>query len=289
MRLLILVLLLLPTVTAAQPARTLRLEVENDWLALKPSLPLPTDWDYTSGLAVVFETAAARPSYTTRRRWTLGQRLYTPHRFSTRPRAGDRPFAGWLYVGGRFEKEERHRVRAVEAEVGIVGPQAFGEETQNGFHRLLGVSERAGWVNQLPFEPGFAVRAEEARRFHAQGPAGVAVEVRPALLVGAGTIWSGVAAGTRVYVGPSHPRGWQPRAEAGVRGEWVLRNEFLDGTAFRESMRAERIPFVGEAHIGVSLGWGPVTAGYRVVARTREYEAQHEPHAYGALSLTVAF
>jgi len=91
----------------------------------------------------------------------LGQQLFTPvdtERFDPIP--DDRPYAGWLYGGGRIDlvqalelsskDHRRWQTHTFELHMGVVGSHALGRETQQNFHELFGDHKQVnGWHNQL--------------------------------------------------------------------------------------------------------------------------------------------
>ena len=102
---------------------------------------------YTSGVRMtyfntnvdlpeVFEDVADKvPGFdindTTATYFTLGQNLYVPSEIdSAQPQAGDRPYAGWLYGSVGLTTLTSNHVDDVELTLGIVGPEALGEQTQ---------------------------------------------------------------------------------------------------------------------------------------------------------------
>lgn len=84
--------------------------------------------------------------------WTVvGQSLFTPTNLSRiDPSPTDRPYAGWLYTGGSFLQETNqggyHTLENAELLLGVVGPAAFGNVTQNDFHQFIGVNPSLGWT-----------------------------------------------------------------------------------------------------------------------------------------------
>jgi lipid A 3-O-deacylase len=91
----------------------------------------------------------------------LGQQLFTP-RDTTRidPIPDDRPYAGWLYAGGRIDLVQalemsplghrRWRTHTFELQLGVVGARAFGMQTQQQFHDLSNdTAQSNGWDHQL--------------------------------------------------------------------------------------------------------------------------------------------
>jgi len=98
--------------------------------------------------------------------FALGQNIYTP--VNTDARAlipGDRPYVGWLYLGiGVVWKNEDVR-NSLVLDVGVVGPWAYGQETQSFIHDLRGFDSPNGWDNQLDNEIGFTLAYERMWRW----------------------------------------------------------------------------------------------------------------------------
>jgi hypothetical protein len=276
----------------AQAVRSLTLRLDNDILALR-GRGAPADYDYTQGLVVGVELDSA-PRWMpgrlracdaggkeacARTRVEVGQRIYTPRRDAATPIPGERPYGAWLYAGGGVARESGRGVRSVEVELGVTGPPALGEPVQNGVHRLTGSERQVGWAHQTGFEPGILLRFQEGRRWE-----GGAVRVEPAVRVELGNVRTAAAVGASGVLG----RGAGPYARLGGRQEWVVRDIFLDGNTFGSRSTACKLPFVSEGEAAAGFRGRKWSAEYRFVARSREYRAQPEGHAYGSLVLTVA-
>lgn len=314
--LIFLLLFALAPAASSQRVEGVTVRLDNDILALRGT-GAPPDYDYTHGLTVAAGLAGAPgwgrllapglaacapdraesgPCVTTR--IEVGQRIYTPRQDAPTPVPGERPYAAWLYASAGGAVVGEHRRRSFAVEVGITGPPALGEPVQNGVHRLLGSERQVGWEHQIPFEPGVTVRYDEALRFGRRLARLGTATVEPAAGLAAGTVLTGVHAGVRLRVGREDGGGWigeiggagrGPYLLAGARGEWVLRNVFLDGATFGggEEPEVRKEPLVGEGEIGFGWGFRRWSVDYRHVVRTREYRTQPDPHGYG--SITVVF
>ena len=81
---------------------------------------------------------------------SLGQNLYTPVNTTTSAaQPADRPYAAWFYVGSTFQiyqpprgatagRPALARLDALEVNLGMVGPAAFGRQIQNNYHDQIG-------------------------------------------------------------------------------------------------------------------------------------------------------
>ncbi|MEK9752575.1 MAG: lipid A deacylase LpxR family protein, partial [Rhodospirillaceae bacterium] len=107
----------------------------------------------------------------TRFGWALGQEIYTPgDRHATAVIPDDRPYAGWLYgalsLHSVIEGEKGARTsESVELRLGIVGPEALGEQAQDFVHSVRLIEKFDGWDNQLGSEPGILIAYERRWRF----------------------------------------------------------------------------------------------------------------------------
>lgn len=251
------------------------------------------DFDYTSGLELGVELDPA-PNWVagllpfgsdqTTMRFDIGQEIYTPRSRGEREIPGERPFAGWLYGAASVHSESKTTIQILRVELGVVGPPALAEETQNGLHNLYGSINISGWENQLPTEPGIEARYDISKRVPLSQEERLSLEVRPNLGIGVGTIWSGTRSGVQLIAASG---GFS--AFVGTQGEWVWRNEFLDGTAFRESESTPKIPLVGQFAFGAHLRVGQFGANARFVFRSREYDGQPADHAYGSFTTSLHF
>ena len=276
----------------AQRVEALQLRVDNDFFAMRFGR-MPMDFDYTSGLelGLRFERApdwvsgvVARASDESKLLVSFGQRIYTPRSRGVRDVPGQLPFAGWLYVAAAAQSETHRSIRALRVEVGVTGPPSLAQETQSSLHTLTGSERLSGWENQLSTEPGISVRYDLARRIYLIRQTDFGIEIQSGSAVGLGTIWSGAQIGVKLF---THRRAFS--LFAGIQGEWVLRNEFLDGTVFRSSESTTKIPFIGQIDYGASLRFGQLGATVRFVMRSREYDGQPLSHLYGSLTASLYF
>ena len=84
---------------------------------------------------------------------TLNQNIYTPAELTNlNIKKHDRPFAGYVFVGlKKIAVNDKHHYSIIsEMRIGIIGPSALGQQTQNGIHKLLPTSSFVyGWENQI--------------------------------------------------------------------------------------------------------------------------------------------
>ncbi|HEX4683473.1 MAG TPA: lipid A deacylase LpxR family protein [Gemmatimonadaceae bacterium] len=302
------------TASAQTPATAIRLELDNDFLAVRAGGP-PPDYDYTHrtivGLAVPYAPSAigrtlrARATCDASRPRTeacvltalsLAQQIYTPRHDSLRAVPGDRPYAGWLSASARFQRLDESTLQSFGAGAGVVGPPALGEEVQNTVHRLLHNRLEVGWARQLPTQAGVIADYEVARAFR-YGVDGAASRF---VAIGGGATLGNLRRAARAGVtlhqgfGPSEP--WSASAPlvscprrfyvtAGYTESYVEHDAFVEGV--RGYAGGARLSWVDEASAGIGMRSRRFGLEYRYVSTGREYRAEPGRHAVGTLTMMV--
>ena len=315
--------------TQSASAGTYSLQFENDRIA-------NTDRHYTTGMRVnwVSDRATDSPLWAKnlldriyplanlragRVGLALGQNIFTPEDTAARNLVvGDRPYAGWLYGGISAHAETTRTIvgrsldtlDTVELDVGVVGPMALGEQVQNNFHDLIGVSRSNGWDHQLENEPAVLFIAERRWRPQPLSLGNVAADIVPHVGVSLGNVMTLANAGTTVRFGqnldvdygPPHVRptlsglaavaggtdfAWY--LFAGAEGRFVARNIFLDGNTVASSHSVGKNPFVADIQAGAVIVVHDIRLAFSHVFRTREFDGQRRADRYGAVSLSAQF
>ena len=293
-----------PPAAAQQLERSVRLTVDNDafnfWV---PPRQRPDD-NYTHGARVAWDV-----SWTPRfaNGWIcardarcggtleVGQEIYTPTVDALVPVPGDRPYAGWLYARAEVRGARARTRRSLDLTAGITGPPSLAGATQRTLHKLVpDFRQPLGWTHQLPTEIAFSVRARQSWRIAPSGPAGRVVDLVPTLTASVGTLRTAAGAGVRARGGVRLDHPWLASGPsnvalygfAGVRGELVARDLFLDGTLFRRSIRVRHVPFLGEWEGGVGVRVRRMRLEYRVVTRSREYHLGPRTRTNGSFALS---
>ena len=220
----------------------------------------------------------------------LGQNMYTPRRITQgTPQPLDRPWAGWMYIGGVAQGVVGNRLHTVELDIGVVGPLAQGKLVQTEWHKLVGADAPQGWHNQLKNEPGVLLAYVGKWRY---GPE-TGVQVVPHFGVTLGNVMTLARAGGVVRIG-QHMRGfgpdtiepggamlqrdpdgqsskWDWNIFAGVDARMVARNIFLDGNTFRNGPSVEKKPYVYDLKAGLSVRVAPVHISITKIRRSEEF------------------
>lgn len=296
-----------------------------------------TDQYYTSGVrmtyfnvdtdvpSVIDDLADSIPTFdlneTTSTFFTLGQNLYTPSIISQRAaQPGDRPWAGWLYGSVGLATLTQDHIDELEITLGVVGPEALGEQTQKSIHTHITNSPTPkGWSNQLDFEPGliFSWQRRWPRGYRGDWHIDLGDDFRlraePNINVSLGNIYTYAGTGMMLTFGPYKnvlqdmpPRvkpamtgtgyfdgrdsNWSWYLFAGADGRAVARNIFLDGNSFDEdSPSVDKKNFVGDLTAGIAFTLYDYRLSYTANYRTREFDGQDEDTVFGSITLTTRF
>ena len=112
------------------------------------------DMYYTNGLELFFRYLSKNENEKINKKITefrVGQYIYNP-RFINKEAVlkNDRPFTGYLFAeAGRSFFYQSESVLKTDFQLGYMGPNAFGRETQESFHHVIGYKKVYGWENQL--------------------------------------------------------------------------------------------------------------------------------------------
>ncbi len=284
-----------------------------------------TDRHYSSGVGLNYTTAPSdTPGWVehlahalpffgrtgeVRTSYELAQDIFTPQNTAiANPDPTDRPYAGYLYLGfGLLSKSDTH-LDQIQLQLGVVGPDALGEEAQNWVHSIIGDKKAMGWAFQLHNEP--AVQVNYERSFKLIPPKsllGIFFDLEPHAGMAVGNVYDYVNAGFMARAGinlsddfgpmrlsPSLPGSgfFEPNGAlsayvfAGVDGRAVGRNIFLDGNTWETSRSVDKKILVGDLQIGAAIALYRWRLSFTHVFRTKEFATQTSADQFGAVSLT---
>lgn len=243
--------------------------------------------------------------------YSVGQNIYTPSNIRIRERQpNDRPYAGWLYGSAGLTTVTDNHIDEVEMTLGMVGPAALGEQTQDFIHRHISDSpEPKGWSHQLKNEPGLILSAQ--RRFPQMWQTdfgGLNLSAGPYAGATLGNIYTYGNGGFTVQISPKNSefQGMPVRVRpampgsgffalpedgidwsifAGIEGRAVARNIFLDGNTFADSSSVDKKFLVGDANAGVATTFGRARITYSIVWRSKEFDDQDKDTVFGVVNL----
>lgn len=243
---------------------------------------------------------------------TLGQGMFTPNdwRLET-PDPNDRPYAGVLVFGVTYNGRDNDSMRATTFNVGVVGPSAFAEETQNLVHSLVGGERFAGWDHQLRDEPVFRLMQQRLHKrtltkptwmsdviYHYGGSIG---NLTTFVNAGAEVRFGGwipdnfgsapalpVAENTAPTIGSIYSDTVRFHGFAALDVRYVMHDITLDGNTFKDSASVDREEVVADLGIGVAAHWGSWKIAFARYFRTREFRGQDSDAQLGSITIRRA-
>lgn len=308
---------------AADPASIVTLQIENDAVSTYRGT---SDFYYTSGLRLGYVSpTTAVPAFlaefgrniwgdgTQRISVNLSQSIFSPRNTQVRfPDPRDRPYAGYLHADAALIHDTADTRTTLGVSLGIVGPSALGEQVQNGFHNAIGDTPNRGWKSQLKDEPAVEILLEQTYRIPVTRFGSVEIDVLPALTAGIGTVRDYVQVGGTVRFGqglgsdfgaprirpalsggdaytPNRSFAWY--VFAGLDGQAVARDLFLDGSTFRaNSAHTTKRFFIGEAQAGLAVMAYGVRLTYTHVFQTPSFDRQRSGlFNFGSVALSARF
>jgi len=251
----------------------------------------------------------------------LGQSIFTPVNIDSKPpNSRDRPYGGWLYLGGSLLQETGNQLENLELDLGVVGPGAFGQQTQNDWHQFIGIHRARGWSSQIQNEPGVVLSYERLWRLSLLNIGGASEAVKngvdfvPQLGGSAGNVVTYGEAGGMVRIGRHLEADYGPvrirpamsgtdyfndanlgddigfYIFAGAQGRIVGHNVFLDGNTFRQSPSVTRKTFVADLQAGVSVFWSSrLRLDASVMRRTDEFAGQSRQDILGTAAFAFSW
>jgi len=290
-----------------------------------------SDDNYTSGLRIsYFDTETDVPQIidkiaklvptfdinaTTSTTYTFGQSLFTPSNIAiSANQDDDRPWAGFLYGSVGLATITKNHVDELDVTLGVVGPEALGEQTQKFVHKHITNSIiPQGWDNQLETEPG--VILSWRRRWPIWETfelSGLRLRFEPDINASLGNVYTYAGTGMSWSIAPYNERiqDTPPRVQpamggtgffdtpdnklswnlfGGLHGRAMGRNIFLDGNTFTNSHSVDKNIFVGDANAGIALTYDDYRLSYTLNYRTKEFEGQDDNSVFGSVTLTTRF
>ena len=250
----------------------------------------------------------------------LGQSIFTPADLTESERINDdRPYAGWLYTGwvlqrrGTIGQAEWPVLESFQIDLGIIGPNSFGEDVQKAVHEFRGFATPRGWRHQLRDEPGVAVKYQRSWLFSPNLDGARWIDLIPHAGLSLGNVETSFRVGAMLRLGVNLPpdfgvstisslaptEGGRPATSSASRvgfyvftaGEaWtVLYTAFLDGNLLQRGHRVEKIPFVTERKAGIVFVLDHVELALTYAYRTPQFVGQREDDGYGSILLKVKF
>lgn len=228
----------------------------------------------------------------------ISQFIYTPEDTDlTIPDPTDQPYAGWLFISAGLAVREDSVLNMYGLDLGVVGPAALGEETQNFYHNLIGVDQSQGWDYQLHNEFGINVKLKQAMMpYRYEGAAdsdfiyfygGSLGNVDTHAEVGAILRWGYNIPNDMGYrASNQQTEGFSLFTVLRAYEKLVARDIFLDGNSDGDSASVEKRPLVTAGSAGLVMRIDAFEFTYSYEMSTKRFKAQSTADARGNISLS---
>lgn len=255
------------------------------------------DMYYTNGLEIFYRFLSKNDNEKINKKITefrIGQYIYNP-RFINEAAVdvNDRPFTAYLFAeAGRSFFFQSESVLKTDFQLGFMGPNALGEETQVGFHNLIGYKKVYGWENQL--HNAFAVQAHlmYSKKLFPSGHNDF-IDLHFQSEANLGTIFTGVSTGflTRigfkkllsVYDSNLHDASVSANAQSGIREfyfyampsvNYQFYDATIEGSMFNDTspVTFDLVPLRFNAEFGFKYRHNNFNMSYSFIYRGRELE-----------------
>jgi lipid A 3-O-deacylase len=239
---------------------------------------------------------------------SAGQMIFNPRSgFRPDPQTQDRPFAGYLYVGGAmswFKNTEENFKAGVQ--LGTTGPNSLAQDGQELLHKTFGFYETAGWDYQIKNEAAINPSLQYARLlqraenkktdFVLEGYANVGTTFSgagAALLFRAGNMEQ--LFNTSSFDARTGTKGPAQRNElffyAKPQINYVAYDATIQGSMFNDDspVTYDVKPLVFSQQVGVNYSTTRLTFDFNVIFKTREIKSDATAHQFGSLSVNYRF
>ena len=250
--------------------------------------------------------------------FAIGSQIYTPADLTKKePIYDDWSYAGWTYVESGIHKSSSDTLNSLILKVGIIGPDAQGEEIQKAIHRLTGSKTPQGWDNQLYNELGINLGYIYKKRYEEKLFKSLSVSVVPLASIDLGNISTQAALGVFIRFGhhiskdfgiatitmggesgiPAYEaqkenlhNHWSWSLNFAARGSVVARDIFVQGNTFRTSIVTHELEnFVGYIGGGFSLRYKSWNVDFMQIHNTPKAKDIYRSKTVGTLILSYFY
>lgn len=242
---------------------------------------------------------------------SAGQKMYNPiSGYSPDPAKQDRPFAGYLYVGGALSWfHSNESVLKTSVEIGTTGPNSLAEDGQELLHNTIGFYELDGWQYQIKNEMAVNLSAQYTRLLHRAS--NNAIDFSFEGYANVGTTFSGAGAGILFRAGGINQLfnsaytnaviGNNAKTKALVKREiffyakpqlnFVAYDATVQGSMFNNNSPVTFgvKPIVFAQQIGFNFSSQRFTFDFGMLFKTKEIKSTAKAHQYGSISMFYRF
>jgi lipid A 3-O-deacylase len=242
----------------------------------------------------------------------LGQKIYTPQSaFVPGPAYIDRPFAGYLYLGASLNQLYKNESNLrLMAQLGVVGPNSFGEQVQYLIHTTFHFYKPGGWQYQVQNDYEINLSAQYNRLAVRRG--GFDLSLNGFANLGTGftsagggftarfgrfnPLYNSISTGSAVSVNNIGKKTSELFVYAKPYIDFIAYDATIEGSIFENApgineFLSERRPVVLSEQLGGALVAGHWVADVSVTYQTRTTKQMvHKPgHQWGSVSVLYRF
>jgi lipid A 3-O-deacylase len=300
--------------SASKNTQYIRLNIENDMLILREK----TDRYFTSGMKLDYWTASSLnnppliasifPKLKKSDNYfgaTIASNMYTPiNKLDEAIVSGDRPYAGWAYLGLSAISNSRNNALRLKSEysLGAIGPITQQEMMQKSMHKWIDRPQPQGWKNQIAND--LAVNVFFSAEKRAFNPCDF-VDILGILETNIGTVTNFMGIGGLVRVGwfedyfknilpTSTQKNWQAFIFTRPSMRVVMDNSLLQGGVFNYYKspyvisRDDLKHYYLETAFGYSMSFHSFNMTYSQNFRTAEFK-EAKTMFWGNMAFSYAF
>jgi lipid A 3-O-deacylase len=242
---------------------------------------------------------------------SAGQMIFNPRSgYRPDPATQDRPFAGYLYLGGAISwfHSDEHMLKAA-VQIGTTGPNSLAQDGQELLHRTIGFYDLEGWDYQIKNEAAVNAsvqyvrllqRAENTKTdfsFEGYANAGTTFSgAGAAVLFRAGNIeqlFNSASYDARVGTAGSVANGQRHELffYAKPQLNFVAYDATVQGSMFSNNSPVTYgiKPLVFAQQFGVNYSTGRLSLDFNVIFETREIKSSATAHQFGSISASYRF
>jgi len=242
---------------------------------------------------------------------SAGQKMYNPiSGYAPDPAKQDRPFAGYLYVGGALSWfHSNESVLKTSVEIGTTGPNSLAEDGQELLHNTVGFYDLDGWQYQIKNEMAVNLSAQYTKLLHRTSSNSIDFTFDGYANVG--TTFSGAGAGILFRAGGINQLfnsaytnaviGHNPKTKTLVKREiFFYAKPQLNFVAYDATVQGSMFdnnspvtfgvkPIVFAQQVGFNYSSQRFTFDFGMLFKTKEIKSSAKAHQYGSISMFYRF
>lgn len=272
------------------------------------------DMYYTNGLELFYRFITQNNNEKISKEITefrIGQYLYNP-RFINEEAVdiNDRPFAGYLFAeAGKSFFYKSESVLKTDFQLGFVGPNALGQELQEGFHKIIGYKKVYGWENQIHNALGLQAHVMYSKKMFPSKHNDF-VDLHFQSEANLGTIFTGVSTGfmarfgfkslTPIYDSNMHDASVSSEAQSNIREfyfymapsvNYQFYDATIEGSMFNDTspITFDLVPLRFNGEAGLKYRYNNFNISYSFLYRGRELKGDvndtNRGYFYGSIRM----